>query len=109
MSDKPQKKATITRQLPLLALGATLLLSGCSAPAQDPGAGDDKDPVAQDSRLTTISDSGTLKVCTTGDYRPFTYLDPKSVNGQVSTSRWPRILPSRLAPNPSSFRPRGKI
>lgn len=78
MSDKPQKKPTIARQLPLLALGATLLLSGCSAPAQDPGAGDDKDPVAQDSRLTTISDSGTLKVCTTGDYRPFTYLVPKS-------------------------------
>ncbi|WP_246055304.1 transporter substrate-binding domain-containing protein [Glutamicibacter uratoxydans] len=35
-------------------------------------------PSASDSRLAAVKDSGTLKVCTTGDYRPFTYLDPDS-------------------------------
>ncbi|WGW11352.1 transporter substrate-binding domain-containing protein [Saxibacter everestensis] len=30
------------------------------------------------SRLDAVKESGKLKVCTTGDYRPFTYLDPKS-------------------------------
>lgn len=28
------------------------------------------------SRLDTVIQAGTLKVCTTGDYRPFTYQDP---------------------------------
>lgn len=28
------------------------------------------------SRLDAVMQAGTLKVCTTGDYRPFTYLDP---------------------------------
>lgn len=30
------------------------------------------------SRLDVIKAKGTLSVCTTGDYRPFTYLDPKT-------------------------------
>lgn len=28
------------------------------------------------SRLDTVTGAGVLKVCTTGDYKPFTYLDP---------------------------------
>src|SRR6476660_2728000 len=28
------------------------------------------------SRLDTIAEHGEVKVCSTGDYRPFTYLDP---------------------------------
>ena len=30
------------------------------------------------SRLDTVKQSKVLRVCTTGDYRPFTYLDPKT-------------------------------
>lgn len=30
------------------------------------------------SRLDAIKAKGTISVCTTGDYRPFTYLDPKT-------------------------------
>ncbi|WP_417217865.1 transporter substrate-binding domain-containing protein [Arthrobacter sp.] len=69
----------------LLAL-ATTACTGSGAPAQEPAsssgapaagqAGDDGDVPA--SRLDTVRDAGVLKVCTTGDYRPFTYKDPKT-------------------------------
>lgn len=68
-----------------LALG--LALSACSgsgtstgqqssppAAAAETGTGG----TAQTSRLDDVRDSGVLKVCTTGDYRPFTYKDPKT-------------------------------
>jgi cyclohexadienyl dehydratase len=68
-----------------------LLLTGCTS---DPGsdgagpspdaAGSDKADSAEDSRLDTVLADGTLKVCTTGDYRPFTYLDP-------ATDQWSGI------------------
>ena len=45
---------------------AALLLSLPAVPAM-------ADPA---SRLDTITTAGVLKVCTTGDYKPFTYLDP---------------------------------
>lgn len=45
--------------------------AGSSASAPAPQSGDP-------SRLETVADSGVLKVCTTGDYRPFTYLDPET-------------------------------
>ncbi|WP_404287606.1 transporter substrate-binding domain-containing protein [Glutamicibacter arilaitensis] len=76
MTDSSQKNPSIVRRLPLLALCAALFLSGCSAPAPD--SGDAKNPVSESTRLASVTEAGTLKVCTTGDYRPFTYLDPKS-------------------------------
>lgn len=74
MTDRSKKIPSFIRRMPLLALGVAVSVSGCSAPAPDPGAG--QEPEATDTRLAAVSDSGTLKVCTTGDYRPFTYLDP---------------------------------
>ncbi|GAA3307599.1 transporter substrate-binding domain-containing protein [Glutamicibacter nicotianae] len=76
MTDKSLKNPSITRRLPLLGLCAVLFLSGCSAPA--PESGDDQKPASDSTRLASVIEAGTLKVCTTGDYRPFTYLDPES-------------------------------
>ncbi|WP_313810555.1 transporter substrate-binding domain-containing protein [Glutamicibacter sp.] len=70
------KKTLFVRRLPMLVLGAALFLSGCSAPTTDSSA--EESSSSADSRLATVGNSGTLKVCTTGDYRPFTYLDPES-------------------------------
>ncbi|MBM7769786.1 transporter substrate-binding domain-containing protein [Glutamicibacter nicotianae] len=74
MTESSRKNPSITRRLPLLALCAALFFSGCSAPA--PESGDGKETVAEGTRLDSVVEAGTLKVCTTGDYRPFTYLDP---------------------------------
>jgi len=52
---------------------ATLLLSACST-AEDPTESSSQ----AESALQRIEDSGKVKVCTTGDYRPFTYLDPNT-------------------------------
>lgn len=76
MTDSSQKNPSITRRLPLLFLCAALFLSGCSAPA--PESGDDQKPASDSTRLASAIEAGTLKVCTTGDYRPFTYLDPET-------------------------------
>lgn len=38
----------------------------------------EKNSGSQTSRLDDIRDARVLKVCTTGDYRPFTYKDPKT-------------------------------
>ena len=76
MTDSSQKNPSITRRLPLLVLCAALFLSSCSAPA--PESGDVQKPVSDSTRLDSVVETGTLKVCTTGDYRPFTYLDPDS-------------------------------
>ncbi|MCC3284158.1 transporter substrate-binding domain-containing protein [Arthrobacter caoxuetaonis] len=68
------------RLLPVLAL-STLLVAGCTSPgAAEPGAstapgGQD---AAHESRLDLIKSRGSLIVCTTGDYRPFTYKDPET-------------------------------
>ncbi|MEE2039522.1 transporter substrate-binding domain-containing protein [Nocardiopsis sp. CT-R113] len=67
-----------TRATALIALSALALATGCT----DADSGDGADAASPDgnplagSRLGAILDSGTLRVCTTGDYRPFTYLDP---------------------------------
>lgn len=58
------------------ALCALLTAAACTSSA--PNTDHPEPSVASDSRLATISESGTLKACTTGDYRPFTYLDPKT-------------------------------
>ncbi|MFZ3454036.1 transporter substrate-binding domain-containing protein [Arthrobacter sp. 7Tela_A1] len=68
------------RLLPVLALSA-LLVAGCTTPgAAEPGAS--TAPEGQDagaeSRLDLIKSRGSLIVCTTGDYRPFTYKDPET-------------------------------
>lgn len=77
MTDRSKKISSIIRTAPLLILGSALFISGCTAPAEQ-GGNSDHASAETDSRLASVSDSGKLKVCTTGDYRPFTYLDPKS-------------------------------
>jgi cyclohexadienyl dehydratase len=71
---KPSTLAAVS----FLALAA---LTGCTA-AGPSGAGSSASaPASQPdnpSRLESVVDSGVLKVCTTGDYRPFTYLDPET-------------------------------
>ncbi len=63
-----------------------LVLTGCTSTA-DSDAGADVAPSTavtgreetgsgEGSRLDTVLAEGQLRVCTTGDYRPFTYLDP---------------------------------
>ncbi|MGK9168568.1 transporter substrate-binding domain-containing protein [Inquilinus limosus] len=49
----------------LLAAAALLLVLPAAAIAAEP-----------DGRLDAVTKAGVLKVCTTGDYKPFTYLDP---------------------------------
>lgn len=58
-----------------LAGATALFMSGCT----DPGESADSETAGeQSSALHGIEDSHTVKICTTGDYRPFTYLDPES-------------------------------
>ena len=63
-----------------------IALTGCTSSA---GEGEDAKPGAdggssagagssEESRLDGVLADGTLRVCTTGDYRPFTYLDPET-------------------------------
>jgi len=68
-----------TRATALITLSALALATGCTDAEPSDGAGGSTggDALA-DSRLDEILDSGTLRVCTTGDYRPFTYLDPET-------------------------------
>ena len=75
----------------IAAATLALTLSACTgsgAPAGEssstpvPGAAAGNDGGTQASRLDDIREAGVLKVCTTGDYRPFTYKDPKT--GQYS-------------------------
>ena len=66
-------------------IGVSLVvLTGCTS-AAEPGDSPSPSPSAvssgdtapgQESRLDAVLANGTVKVCTTGDYRPFTYLDP---------------------------------
>jgi cyclohexadienyl dehydratase len=68
-----------------------LALSGCTSGTSTEESGSpvtgsvvDEDPIQGASRLETVADTGVLRVCTTGDYRPFTYLDP-------ATGQWSGI------------------
>lgn len=81
----PSRRCTVA--LMVLACSAATGLAGCtsgatgpavpaaatSSPAGSSGAPDHLGPA---SRLDTIRARGTMRVCTTGDYRPFTYRDP---------------------------------
>lgn len=78
------KRTPLAAAAVLLAV-ATTACTGSGAPAQAPAsssgtvhATSGNDGGAPGSRLDSISDAGVLKVCTTGDYRPFTYKDPKT-------------------------------
>lgn len=60
---------------------ACLLAATAAAPAVSAGAAAPGAPTAQQrttSLLDTVPRRGTLRVCTTGDYRPFTARDPKT-------------------------------
>ncbi|GAA2340843.1 transporter substrate-binding domain-containing protein [Streptomyces kunmingensis] len=70
MSRRASKKRAVT----LSALVCLLALTA-AAPAA-PGA-TRRPPQKPGSLLDSVPRSGVLRVCTTGDYRPFTYKDPK--------------------------------
>ena len=70
----------------MIAMGRTgrIVACGLAALALAAGCGSADDPVAPVSVLDTVIARGEVKVCSTGDYRPFTYLDP-------ATGRWDGI------------------
>lgn len=84
-------------QLTAVAAVSILVLTGCGSSTNDAGASPGPDAatdtqnakasgaasstgsdVGGDSRLDEVLDAGVLTVCSTGDYRPFTYLDPET-------------------------------
>jgi cyclohexadienyl dehydratase len=70
------------RRLFGISLLVLLVLAGCgsSTPTAPPPAA----PAPQADTLASVHRAGALRVCSTGDYRPFTYLDP-------ATGRWSGI------------------
>ena len=69
------------------ALAAAGLLTGCGEQGQEgggaassasAGAGASVAPAAENSRLGQVLRDGRIQVCTTGDYRPYTYRDPET-------------------------------
>lgn len=71
----------------VVAATLALALSACTGGGAPTGesssstveeADAEKNSGSQTSRLDDIRDARVLKVCTTGDYRPFTYKDPKT-------------------------------
>lgn len=67
----------------VLALAAAGLLTGCGEQGQEGGAAASSSeasvaPAAADSRLGEVLRDHKIQVCTTGDYRPYTYKDPES-------------------------------
>lgn len=120
----PQTKPLLPRSRWIAALGgAALLLSACTANADQntttpPSATGSAAPAgpAATSRLQSIKQSGVLRACTTGDYRPFTYLDPATrqwsgidiamaqdlakrlkVRLEVVQTSWSKLMPDFLA------------
>jgi cyclohexadienyl dehydratase len=61
----------IRRSLYAGAVATLLALAGCGHPQQPAAA-----PAPPDKTLDAIHQRGGLRVCSTGDYRPFTYHDP---------------------------------
>lgn len=70
----------VTQAKPRLVLTASaaslavVLAAGCSGMDSD-GSAHPETSAMEGSRLDEILDRGSLHVCTTGDYRPFTFLD----------------------------------
>lgn len=61
------------RAATLSALVCLLAVTAAAPASPDTGRGKDR---PHGSLLDSVPKSGVLKVCTTGDYRPFTHLDP---------------------------------
>jgi cyclohexadienyl dehydratase len=66
----PRIERRVTTRLLALVVPFCLVLAGCATMSAAPGA--------DSSRLATIAKRGTLEVCTTGDYKPFSFHDPKT-------------------------------
>lgn len=63
------------KRLSALSIGALALATVCASAAFAQGTG--ATPVAApQSRLDTVLARGTLRVCTTGDYKPYSFLKP---------------------------------
>ncbi|MGW5735818.1 MULTISPECIES: transporter substrate-binding domain-containing protein [Streptomyces] len=62
------------RAATLSALVCLLAVTAAAPASPDAGRGTDRHRTG--SLLDSVPESGVLKVCTTGDYRPFTHLDP---------------------------------
>lgn len=66
--------------LPVAGYAASGSVAEATTPSPTPTAttpaGTAPHHLGPDSRLDSIRASGVMRVCTTGDYRPFTYLDP---------------------------------
>lgn len=66
------------------AILGLLAITGCTGPAegtaatQSPTTSSNAGPETAPSRLDSVLAAGTLKVCSTGDYKPFSYLDPET-------------------------------
>lgn len=68
-----------------MGLALTCALTGCgaqegggAASSASAGAGASVAPAAENSRLVQVLRDRKIQVCTTGDYRPYTYKDPKT-------------------------------
>ncbi|MDO4257430.1 MAG: transporter substrate-binding domain-containing protein [Kocuria sp.] len=66
-----------------VAVGIAAVLTGCGSQGQEGTtsssfASAGVAPTAQHSHLGEVQREGRIQVCTTGDYRPYTYKDPKS-------------------------------
>ncbi|MDV8058372.1 transporter substrate-binding domain-containing protein [Rhodococcus sp. IEGM 1343] len=72
MNRTPTLSSTLTAAGVVLCMGVLGACSGSSPAAEDTEAS------TTTSRLDSVLESGTLKVCTTGDYRPYSYLDPST-------------------------------
>lgn len=57
------------------AVAAAALMAGCSESTSE-----NTEPAAN-THITAIKDRGVIRVCSTGDYRPFTYLDNGNWSG----------------------------
>nr|WP_217901737.1 MULTISPECIES: transporter substrate-binding domain-containing protein [unclassified Rhodococcus (in: high G+C Gram-positive bacteria)] len=69
-------KRTATLSSILTAAGMALCVGVLGACSGSSDAAEATESPATTSRLDSVLESGTLKVCTTGDYRPYSYLDP---------------------------------
>ena len=91
ISPRGHRRPPLGRSLIALT-GAALLLGACTAnpsgnsptPSPSAGAGTPGAAAGAAGRLQAIKQAGVLRACTTGDYRPFTYLDP-------ATKQWSGI------------------
>ncbi|WP_405745956.1 transporter substrate-binding domain-containing protein [Streptomyces sp. NBC_01525] len=76
-------KRAVTLSALAVLLAATAAAPSAATPAPAPGAaptaaGAHRPQPSARSLLDTVPRRGVLRVCTTGDYRPYTYRDPKT-------------------------------